>query len=211
LISPNGSVYSLILLVILLLTINSFSPFSKRNVIMMAVLLLISNIPVYYFHSLPLFFKFPRLYLLIALFIMMIYSGGIQFNAKILAGCILFFLLPLCFKLIFPEKRDNSSYVLSKEKYLLMYDYDIRDGKLLCRYWSDIGSHEEQVDIPGMVKQQTNELSVEHNQVYYKGEQITNTVDHKLKPMLINGDIIIYLSDKNRGVGMYTLRKLKVP
>ena len=211
LISPNGSVYSLILLVLLLLAINSSAPFSKKNMIMVGVLLLICNIPVYYFHELPLFLKFPRLYLLVALFIMIIYSSGITFNGKILAGCLVFFLLPPCFKIISPKEQDDSSYVLSKEKYLLMYDYDIRDGKLFCRYWSDIGSHDEQVDIPGMVKQQTNELIVKHNQVYYKGEQITHTRDHKLKPMLINGGTIIYLSDKNRGVGMYTLRKLKLP
>ena len=211
LISPNGSVYSLILLVIPLLTINSSAPFSKKNMIMISVLLLTCNIPVYYFHDLSIFLKFPRLYLLIALFMMMIYSGSITFNRKMLTGCIIFFLLPLCFKIISPEKQDNSSYVLSKEKYLLMYDYEIKDGKLFCRYWSNFGSHEEQVNIPGMVKQQTSELTAEHNQVYYKREQITHTPDHKLKPMLINGDTLIYLSDKNRGVGMYTLRKLKLP
>jgi len=92
-----------------------------------------------------------------------------------------------------------------------MYDYEIRDGKLLCRYWSNAGTREEQIDIPGVVNQQGNELNVEHNQVYYKEVEITHTPDHKLKPMLINGDTVIYLSDKNRGVGMYTLRKLKLP
>ncbi len=211
LISPNGSVYSLILLVIPLLAISSSAPFSKKNMIMMSVLLLICNIPVYYFHDLPIFFKFPRLYLLVTLFIMMIYSTSIKFNGKVLAGCIIFFLLPVCFKIISPGKQENSSYVLSKEAYLLMYDYDVINGKLFCRYWSDTGSREEQVDMPGMVKQQTSELTIEHNQIYYKRKQITYTPDHKLKPMLINGDTIIYLSDENRGVGMYTLRKLKLP
>src|SRR5207247_4231003 len=133
---------------------------------------LICNIPVSYFHGLPIFFKFPRLYLLVALFMLIIYSSGIIFNGKVFAACIAFFLLPACFKIISPEEQDNSSYVLSKEKYLLMYDYEIRDGKLLCMYWSDTGTREEEVDMPGIVKQQTNEFIVDHNKVYYKGEQI---------------------------------------
>jgi hypothetical protein len=210
LVSPNGSVYSLILLVIPLLAFNSSIFFSKKNVITMIALLLICNIPVYYFSDLPVVLKFPRLYLLTALFVMIIYSSGVKLNHKLLAACFVLFLLPLCFKLIFQWEQDNSSYVLSKEQYLLMYDYDIRDGKLFCRYWSDAGSHEEPVDMPAMVNQQTDELTIEHSQVYYKGKQITHTPDNKLKPMLVNGNTIIYLSDKNRGVGMYTLRKLKL-
>jgi hypothetical protein len=212
LISPNGSVYSLILLVIpLLSTTKLFASFSKKNMFVIGALLLICSIPVSYFHDLPVLFKFPRLYLLLALFLMIVYSSGVIFNAKVLAACIAFFLLPACFKIFFPEDRDNSSYVLSKEKYLLMYDYEIKDGKLFCWYWSDSGTREDHVDMPGVGNQQTNELIIEHKQVYYKGEQITYTRDHKLKPILINGDTIIYLSDKNRGVGMYTLRKLKLP
>ncbi len=209
LISPNGSVYSLILLVIPLLAFNSSVPFLKRNMIIMIVLLLICNVPVYYFRDLPIVFKFPRLYLLIALFLIITYSGVIAFNGKILTGCTAFFLLPLCFELISKEEEDNSSYVLSKEEYLLMCDYNIRDGKLFCRYWSGTGSREEQAAVPGIEKEQTNELNVVHNQIYYKGIQITHTTDNKLQPALINGNTIFYLSDKNRGIGMYTLRKLK--
>ena len=51
-------------------------------------------------------------------------------------------------------------------------------------------------------------LELRNNQIFYHGRQLTTTTDSKKKPMLINGSFILYLSDKNRGPGFYTLRKL---
>ncbi len=53
-----------------------------------------------------------------------------------------------------------------------------------------------------------NELEVRDKQIWYKGKQLTNSPDAKKKPLLIDGVFILYLSDKNRGPGFYTLRKL---
>jgi hypothetical protein len=46
------------------------------------------------------------------------------------------------------------------------------------------------------------------NQLFYKGKQLTFSRDRKKKPMLATDGSIVYLSDKNRGVGFYTLRKI---
>ena len=49
-------------------------------------------------------------------------------------------------------------------------------------------------------------VELKENQIYYDGKQVTFTDDHKLKPTLFDGHKLVYLSDKDRGIGFYTLR-----
>jgi hypothetical protein len=53
-------------------------------------------------------------------------------------------------------------------------------------------------------------LDLRDNQVWYSGRQLTASPDRKEKPMLVNGEYIVYLSDNGRGAGFYTLRKMKL-
>jgi hypothetical protein len=57
----------------------------------------------------------------------------------------------------------------------------------------------------------TGEVRIQNNQVFYKDQQLTATPDRKKQAMLINGKDVIYLSDKNRGFGFYTLRSVACP
>ena len=41
----------------------------------------------------------------------------------------------------------------------------------------------------------------------YKMKPITTGPDHKLKPAFLNDSEVVYLSDQNRGVVFYTLRR----
>jgi hypothetical protein len=49
------------------------------------------------------------------------------------------------------------------------------------------------------------------NQIYYHGKQMTFINSNKLKPVCINRNTIVYLSDQGRGLGFYTVRELKIP
>ena len=74
-------------------------------------------------------------------------------------------------------------------------------------YWNEKGSNETITAYP--VRQgTTTDVQIINNQVYYKGRQLTATPDRKQQAMLINGTEIIYLSDKGRGFGFYTLRRI---
>lgn len=46
------------------------------------------------------------------------------------------------------------------------------------------------------------------NAIYYFGKKIPADTGNKLKPMVIDGKTLLYLSDYDRGIGFYTLRKI---
>jgi hypothetical protein len=207
LISPNGSTYSQVLWLIPLLALFSFNSTFIQKAISTTLVLLISNIPIHYFASLPLLMKFPRLYLMITFFIMMVIIMKIRYDYKIVTGFILLFLLLESARLY--KKSDNSAYFFSDDKHILTYDYVIKDNKVISYYWSEKGSQQDSINYI-VKKYTTKDLVIEKNQIYYRGEKMTESPDWKKKPLLLDEKYIVYLSDKNRGVGFYTLRKLKL-
>jgi hypothetical protein len=110
---------------------------------------------------------------------------------------------------LFGEKRDASQYLLPAELPLL-YGYAVNNHQLVYYYRDDKGSHATATGYPVQAFT-TAQVRIQHNQVFYNDKQLTATPDRKKQVMLINGTEIIYLSDKNRGLGFYTLRKINVP
>ena len=110
-------------------------------------------------------------------------------------------------KLLTLNEPDKSTYLLHTEKHLLIYDYRIENGRVLYTYWTDTGNDEEHTTVDVKTWEQVG-LLVNNRQIYYRGKKITSSSDRKLKPTLIDGEYILYLSDKHRGIGMYTLRKI---
>jgi hypothetical protein len=128
----------------------------------------------------------------------------------ILALCLTLLLFTLDIRKYLPGKDpDPSSYLLAKEEHIFIYDYAVNDNKLQYYYWDGSGKHSLLTDYP-VQSMDTQGLDLRDNQVWYNGRQLTTSPDRKEKPMLLNGEYIVYLSDKNRGVGFYTLRKIKL-
>ncbi len=92
---------------------------------------------------------------------------------------------------------------------MLIYDYEIRNNELIYTYWMQNGSRKDSIKID-MGKYSQTETEIKDEQIYYQHNGITSSPDRKLKPILIDDKYIIYLSDKNRGVGMYTFRKIEL-
>jgi hypothetical protein len=205
LLSPNGSSYSLMLLLIPLL---AFANTKQLYVyIGMALIFLINSIPVQALAKWPLLLQFPRLYLLLLFFILILLIAGARFPWKLHLVFFMGLLLMDAPKLF--AAKDNSAY-LFKEKMPLVYAYTIRDNMLTYYFWNEKGSNETITAYP--VQQGTTaDVHIQNNQVYYKGRQLTSTPDRKQQVMLINGTDIIYLSDKGRGFGFYTLRRISKP
>ncbi|THU40119.1 DUF2029 domain-containing protein [Niastella caeni] len=204
LLSPNGSSYSLILLLVPLLAMVDSNIKPVYIYISMALVFLISAIPVQVLFGWPLLLQFPRLYLMLFLFFLLIRASGPRLLLKPFIAFFVVLLLADAGKL-FP-KADNSTYLL-KEKLPLVYAYAIENNRLVYYYWDNKGSH---ATVSNYIVQQstTNEVRIQNNQVYYKGKRLTSTPDRKKQAMLINGSEIIYLSDKNRGFAFYTLRRV---
>lgn len=203
LLSPNGSSYSLILLLIPLLALGSEVQKPAYIYIGIAAVFLICAIPVQSFARLPLLLQFPRLYLLLLFFFLLILQAGIQLPYKLWIVFFALLLLPDAGKLT-GKPTDTSNYLLP-EKLPLIYTYTIKDSRLVYYYWDDGGSH---ATITNYSVQQytTYDVYIQNNQVYYKGKQLTASADLKKEPVLINGKDIVYLCDKNRGLGFYALR-----
>jgi len=213
LISPNGSSYSLVLLVIPLLALATqlyrFKAIHMGIAITaMALLLVACNIPVIRLSSFPLWAQFPRLYLLLAFFIILSGPWAKYWNTRLAAGlAILFFILALPG---LDRSRDSSTYLLDREEHLFICDYGVKNNSLVYYYRDQDGMHE--VPTGFRVYTATNDgLALQDEQIWYKGRKMTTGADRKKKPTLINNEYIVYLSDKDRGVDFYTLRQLTIP
>lgn len=212
LIAPNGSSYSLILLILPLLGLTRrVTMMTSRNRtfsidILAAALVLAAacTIPVGGLGTFPVWAQFPRLYLLLLFFGLLWWQHRRSWNPALFSMLsLLFFALDLRSNL--PVKED-SSYALEKEQHLYICDYTTRDNRLVY-YWRDgKGRHEQPSDIR-ISSLSTDSVTLLDNQIWYKGRQLTATADQKAKPCLVNDEFILYLSDEHRGFDFYTLRK----
>jgi hypothetical protein len=209
LISPNGSTYSLILLLLPFVAFISHEKNIVSKWVLIIILLLINNLPVTLFRELPVVFQFPRLYLLIGFFVLFAFSYKITFNYWILFACVLVLVFQSVSDL-FRSKDENSRYLFSDKKYLILYDYEILKNKLVVHYYNDINGEKRDTLYSNLSVRADVNLNVINNQVYWGANQLTYSNDRKIKPVLLNTNEILYLSDKNRGVGFYTLRVKKI-
>jgi hypothetical protein len=205
LLSPNGSSYSLVLLLLPILALANNKPVYVY--VGMALVFLINSIPVQAFANRSLLLQYPRLYLLLLFFLLILLVAGARFPLK--TGIAFFTLLLLIDIPKLNAQKDNSAYLL-KQKLPLLYEYTIKNNRLVYYYWDEKGSHETLTDYP-VQQAATDEVFIQNNQVYYKNDQLTSTPDRKQQVMLVNGTDIIYLSDKGRGFKFYTLRRIPRP
>jgi len=206
LLSPNGSSYSLILLLLPLLALYNEAESIKYKIGAIVLVWLICSIPIQSVAHLPLLLRFPRLYLMLLFFLVMIKLANTKLPFKLLVTFFLLLMLPEAGKLF--SKNDNSSYLLS-ERLPLIYSYSVNNNRLVYYYWDDGGSHAATTSY-AVQEYTTQDVYIENNQVYYKGKQLTASPDLKKEVMLVNGKDLIYLSDKNRGVGFYALRRINI-
>ena len=207
--SPYGSTYTFILLLFLFLALLK-SPISMANkVIFFGLLFLINNLPLSLFIENSFPFSYWRLFLLLLFFGLFISLFYKNINWKIAT---IFSLVPMILVLIFKKNENIKSTILLKEGPILIYDYEIETNPetdynyLIGSFWD---GKEKKVFWKPQI-QTFQPLKLKNNQVFYKNQQLTFDKSNKLKPMLINNKTIIYLSDYDRGIGFYTLRKINL-
>jgi hypothetical protein len=204
LISPNGSSYSLVLLTIPLLALLSRpNPINRPAIFSALILFAACTIPVARLENAPVWEQFPRLYLLLIFFALLLHPLWYAWHPGWWAGLTVLFIA--LFLAGYHRDRDPSTYFFDKEEHIFINSFSVNNGVLTYSYWDGTGAHPVSTAMPVT---QYQALEVRNNQIYYKGKQLTNSPDVKKTPLLINGAFILYLSDKNRGPGFYTLRKL---
>lgn len=205
LITGYGSSYSLLLIIFIVMAVlNKSDSRILAAGIVFAFVFAINSVPVHLFGKMTLLLQFPRLYMMIVFFIL------IMMLLKIKPGYKYFIAVPILALLLGylnrPEYNNSSEYVLDKEEALLIYDFGESNGKLKIFFIDQNGRNEK--ELKKEVSFLNSDAALKDNQVYLNGNQITFSNDMKLKPVLSSQKEIYYLSDKNRGAGFYTLRRI---
>jgi hypothetical protein len=206
LISPYGSTYANLLLFFIFIV--SFKAYkTKQTVLIVFLLFMISNFPIGLLNSLPETLQFPRLLFYCALLSTLFFYSEAKFNLYLTTGFTALFVLT---QISQPLKlKDESKLLFKDDKQSLIFDYGLRGNQIVYTFWSDHGPTEFLTNMKGK-NITTDSVKLIDNQIYYKGRQITQGNDSKLKPSILDGHSIMYLSDKDRGLGFYNIRILKI-
>jgi hypothetical protein len=202
--SPYGSTYTFILLLFsFIFIVKSNIPIWKKTSFFM-LLFGINSVPISSIILEPFPFSYLRLFLVMLFFIAFIGFEYQKINFKITT--LVCGLLSLVFSITDKENNIESTLVLDKSP-LLVYNYTISKTKLTYFYWDEKGSHSQSFLLKNSSLEQ---LTLQKNQIFFKHKPITSDQSNKLKPMLIDDSMILYLSDSKRGIGFFTLRKIEL-
>lgn len=210
LLSGYGSNYSMLLLFFPTVAIVATGLFRKPWPWMgaLALLWLAGNIPIYKLEEWPFLTQFPRMYALLILFLGIYWwvRPGVQPKIWLAIGG----LLLLKWGWSGTPQSQLAAYYLPDGQYPIIFDCEPTSDGLLLQHFRGQGPEEDIYPTSDRIYGDP-KLSIQDQQVFYAGQQLTANKGRKKKAMRLNEDEIIYLSDEGRGVGFYTLRKLKLP
>jgi hypothetical protein len=203
LVSPYGSTYTLILLLFPYFGLIQSDCSKTKKIAATILIFLANNLPTTIFLKYPFPFSYLRLFVLVLLLTLILSHFHKHINYKI-TGMVVLASAFLAF--IFERKETSySHYFLEKESPILIYDYELKAQRLTYSYWNDNG--ENKISIPFNYSN-AKPIELRENQIFHNGIRLISDSGHKKKPLLIDGKFILYLSDYDRGIGFYTLRKI---
>jgi hypothetical protein len=202
LISPYGSTYTLILLMFPFLAILKNEVSNIRKVVFCSVLFLICNVPLSLFIKNQFPISYLRMFLLMLLFVLFLFQCSQKINWKIVVVSLL---VPMISVLVFKKDEVVQSAILLKDGPILIYDYEVRNNQLTYFYWNEKGEGKASIPFKNL---SVSELNIKENHSRYKA--LASDKSNKLKPTLIDHKTILYLSDYDRGIGFFTIRKIEL-
>jgi hypothetical protein len=206
LISPYGNTYTLILLLFPYFALIQSKLSSPRKIASILLIFLASNLPTTIFLKYPFPLSYLRLFVLLLLLIMLLSHFYKQINYK-MTGILA--LISAVFAFNFAKvATSNSKCFLEKGSPILIYDFEIKAQQLTYYYWNEHGENKRSVPLKFS---KVDTLELKGNEITYNGNTLVSDGGNKRNPMLIDGNFILYLSDFDRGIGFYTLRKMNLP
>jgi hypothetical protein len=198
--SPYGSTYTFVLLIFAFFTIASAQLTMTRNLIFIGLIFLVSNFPLQMVKKLQFPFSYGRLFFLLALMFVFVALLSKPMRWKIITPIAV---LSTVLAFFLTAKHSTSPRHLFLNAPILIYDYKLQNNKLTYFYWDEKGenSHSTVFKYKNAVP-----LELKHNQVYHNGKKLTDDHSNKLKPVLLDDNSIILLTDAERGIGFYTLK-----
>jgi hypothetical protein len=207
LLSPYGSTYTAILLVISYIYFVNKPLKNQWHLLAFCLLIgLISNLPIHYFNGLSPMLAFPRMFLMVGLFSFLFWNNLRTLPLLKVAGLLI---VVAGAYFVFVKSPQNDSKPIIADAPLLTYDYGVKDGKLVYTSWSQTGPiiNETNLEVSSLT---TEGINLKNNQLFINNELIIATKDNLLKPAILNDTTLIFLSDYKRGIGFYQLRVLKL-
>ncbi len=203
--SPYGSTYGFILLIFPFITILNSTFSGVHKGLFTALLFIVCSNPLSFFIESKFPFSYARLFVLVSLFIIFISQFSKQVHWKKVIGISI---IPVFFFMFFKKNKTlNSKYLLGKNTPILIYDYILSNNKLTYYYWNENGENSQSIPFKA---ESIQKLQVIENQLYHNNKCITSDKSQKIKPILINDKIVLYLSDYDKGIGFYALRKINL-
>lgn len=198
LLSPYGSTYVFILMLFGFLALLTIDIPMATKILLIGILFLINNLPLSLFihNEFPLSYLRLFLLLLFAVFFIGFMSKKSVWMKTVFMGSIAFITMPFFDS---PSFR-KANGMLPAESPILIYDYEIKNNQLTCFYWNENGKNEIVMPIIA----QSQEI-IKTNDARLSFEK-----SNKRKPIIVNNNTLIYLSDYGRGIGFFTLRKIKI-
>lgn len=200
-----GSTYSLMLLLPLMMVFT----FQKSRFwgLMMGLLALALNFPVYGLTDLNPVLQFPRLFVLILIFGIGVEAIRPKFDGKLMV----FSVLIVLFKglALDSPKPPEGQYYLDDNRYGILYDLNPEGRRIALSFLNEKGIRSDTMIVQDSIWRDL-DLSLKNGQVFYQNRQITDSPARKRSPLRLNQHEILYLSDEKRGVGFYTLRRVKM-
>lgn len=205
LISPYGSSYARILVLIYFLVVIQSSDI-KRQILVGAILLMLCNFPYITLKDFSLFLKFPGLYGLLLIFLLEV-KWPEKLKLNLLLGSLLTFVFIVYFVAVTDKRMASGEYFLDHKQSLIL-DFSITNEKLIYSYWN---GENNRAEVPFRSnKVEPKKVKVVEGQLFLNGRQLTESFDNKKQPVLVDNNKVIYLSDWGRGYGFYTLRVLNL-
>jgi hypothetical protein len=201
LISGYGSTYGLLLLIFPAIAIIQDQRLrSNKKIILLLLVGLICNIPVWWIMQFPFPVSFLRLIITLLFFVLLISAIHPQWNKVALIAM----LIPLLSLINAETQEEGSNYFLKKEPSLLVTGFRISGDTVKYIYRDDEGLHQAEQLFPEHIESISENTSSRHFAFWgvdyrFPGEQISNVY-------VINKKYLLYLSDKNRGPGFNTIR-----
>jgi hypothetical protein len=207
LISPYGSTYLFLFFIFPFLALIK-SQISIQNKLFLILLIgLISNIHLSDFSSWKFPLSYMRFIILILFSITFISLSRSWINWQI---TVLVVFISIGIKTLMSQSvTSNITYFTQERLPLLTYDYRIDGNRLTYFYWNNNGINKktlpEKIELSESLK-----VHLDKNQIFIDNQQITFDQSNKLKPKLLKDGSVLFLSDKNRGLGFYNLQKLRL-
>ncbi|MBL7910253.1 MAG: DUF2029 domain-containing protein [Bacteroidia bacterium] len=191
LINKYSTVYGLIVLFPFIFFLKNIN--IKKMALICCLLFIACNVPIHKLSNLPLLLQYTRVWLLIAVFIIIMVEFKTAFDLKYFVACLLIFILPSM--AFYNYKSDSVNEFRSKTG--VVYDFNVSHDHI--DMYTCMGNRDTLERI-AFVSNKIDSTTFRKN---YPEHLLTN------KAIFVNNKDLIFMSDENSGVGMYYLQVIK--